>query len=918
MKAITITIYILFSFVTVCTAQVKNDKVGIIAGQIKDSLDLTNLSEATIAVYTKAESSLLKYQLANSVGRFKISELPINAELKLVVTYVGYVPIQRFFRLSLKTSDTVFKNLNLSKSELSLDEVVIQQSPMMMRGDTLIFNVSAFASKPNAVIGDLIKNLPGIIIWGDGKITVNGKPVSRVLVGGKTFFSGDPAIAFGNIPTDAVKSVQVIPDKFDFDNSGDTTVRSSTINIELKNGNKRGVFSKIEYGQGTAQKNDGTITLASFTEKSQLSIGFNANNINKWNYDIGALLSANTFKSGGLTSEIKSSDFGRSGLHKSRFGGAKYGKDWSQRIKSESEYNMTSSEGKFVDSEQTIALLTSDVVNSNSQSGSINTNRSQNLTNKFEYRDSVFNELIIISHFNKSITERNNSNLMMVKDGLENKINESSANSNTLQNSNGNNLDLSYRHKGRSGLSKEDFIVKYLLSNETVKADRDVESTLISRLQMKEFNRSYAEASKVFKHRVEIDYQNIDRVFAFPFQMNFDMSADYRTSSSEALVSDLGSVNTYLTNENQNNLLELRPTLGFYKSFSIADFARNIKGISFNAEVETRHSSHINKSDKNFRTFGKNYSTVTPNFGIKLLRRKVNNYLHEVGLQYNTDYKLPTLEQISPLVDSSQLSQYYFGNPNIKPEYIKNYEVNYTFIRERLNGIRVGITISRKIIKNFITDSIFYDNEGVRNVFIANVNGFQQLSVSVNFSKNIKFGQRTITWKINSEIGNTNTPIYINHQPEISHTRLLKVNSNVVFRYNNDLTFRLRIWANEYKTQLAQSASFRSSDIGTQMHAIYSWKRVMFANSVDLNFNKTGDFDSNLVIWNAFISTRFSKTEQFELKLSANDILNDNANVQNFVTAGVVGVRTSNRIRQFVMISFAYYPRFFGRETSDK
>ena len=56
-----------------------------------------------------------------------------------------------------------------------------------MKGDTLIYNATSFQTGSNANLGDLLKKMPGIEVV-NGQVSVNGEPVKRITVEGKTFF----------------------------------------------------------------------------------------------------------------------------------------------------------------------------------------------------------------------------------------------------------------------------------------------------------------------------------------------------------------------------------------------------------------------------------------------------------------------------------------------------------------------------------------------------------------------------------------------------------------------------------------------------------------------------------------------------------------------------------------------------------
>ncbi len=77
-------------------------------------------------------------------------------------------------------------------TELGVVEIAGNRPPITIRKDTIEFNADAFKTRPNAVVEELLKKLPGVDIDPDGKITVNGKPVSRIMVDGRDFFGETP------------------------------------------------------------------------------------------------------------------------------------------------------------------------------------------------------------------------------------------------------------------------------------------------------------------------------------------------------------------------------------------------------------------------------------------------------------------------------------------------------------------------------------------------------------------------------------------------------------------------------------------------------------------------------------------------------------------------------------------------------
>ncbi len=51
--------------------------------------------------------------------------------------------------------------------------------------------------------------MPGVKIDSDGRITVNGRFVEKLLLDGKDFFDGDKLVLLQNLPAYTVKDIQV-------------------------------------------------------------------------------------------------------------------------------------------------------------------------------------------------------------------------------------------------------------------------------------------------------------------------------------------------------------------------------------------------------------------------------------------------------------------------------------------------------------------------------------------------------------------------------------------------------------------------------------------------------------------------------------------------------------------------------------
>ena len=227
-------------------AQIKLE--GVVKDSIGNPLDLANV--VAINQETKA---LDAYGITNDQGRYKLS-LKKNASYKLQVSYIGMKTGEELFES--KDADIV-KNFTL-KNDNTLDEInLVYEMPVVVRGDTLIYNADSFNKGTERKLGDVLKNLPGVEINDDGQIEVEGKVVTKVMVEGKEFFDGDSKLATQNIPSNIVDKIQVLKNYAEVDQlSGVTNNQDNVaINIKLKEGKTNFWFGNVTFGGGASNQN---------------------------------------------------------------------------------------------------------------------------------------------------------------------------------------------------------------------------------------------------------------------------------------------------------------------------------------------------------------------------------------------------------------------------------------------------------------------------------------------------------------------------------------------------------------------------------------------------------------------------------------------------------------------------------------
>src|SRR5512138_1179102 len=161
-------------------------KSGTVKGTVFDTIAKQPVSGATITVLQRKDSSLVTFTMTNSRGEFSLSNMPFG-DYRLLVTHVNYHNVNKYFEVSESKREIDLANIEVSDKNKVLEEVVVQAEapPVTLIGDTVQYNAGSFKTKPNAVVEDLLKKMPGIQVEKDGTVKAQGQEVKKVLVDGK-------------------------------------------------------------------------------------------------------------------------------------------------------------------------------------------------------------------------------------------------------------------------------------------------------------------------------------------------------------------------------------------------------------------------------------------------------------------------------------------------------------------------------------------------------------------------------------------------------------------------------------------------------------------------------------------------------------------------------------------------------------
>lgn len=185
-----------------------------ISGTITDKNSKEAVSLATVQLL-KHDSTFIAGATSGDDGKFTV-KAPSDGQFILKFSSIGYKTLTRPITIK-EDADVKLGTILFTADAIMLKEATVtaQAQKVVLKEDTFVYNASAYRTPEGSTIEELVKRLPGAQIDDDGKITINGKEVKKVLIDGKEFMTGDTKTAMKNIPTSIINKVKAYDQKSD-------------------------------------------------------------------------------------------------------------------------------------------------------------------------------------------------------------------------------------------------------------------------------------------------------------------------------------------------------------------------------------------------------------------------------------------------------------------------------------------------------------------------------------------------------------------------------------------------------------------------------------------------------------------------------------------------------------------------------
>ena len=883
-----------------------------IEGTVMDSTIKKPLNYATISLANAKDSSLISFTRANDAGFFQIKNVPAGKYL-ISISYVGY----QFTWLAVKAGTTQVLSLGniylQNTATMSAVTVTARRPPVVINGDSIEFNSENFKTQPNAVVEDMLKKMPGIEVDKSGGITVNGKSVSKVYVNGKEFFTGDPKMATRNLAADAVDKIQIYDKKSDqamftgIDDGNEETA----INIKTKKDRKQSTFGKVGSGFGTPGRFDGQGNVNRINNDEQYSVIATANNVNKQNFSMGDIANFSAGGGGrgggGLTINFSGGDGGTDANSRGIAETYSLGGNYSNLLNDKKMDFNANANGSDVSRYNTSNSFTQNLIPGN------NFNRTSNSVSDSRNQQQRFNATI-----DNKVSETFSYKFTPSVSVQHNTSNSESSTSTFLPDGTPTNGTLT---KASSVSDATNIANTLLLRKRFAKKGRTISSTITQG-----YNESLANGSQftdqlfynfgVLTKDSILDQQNKRKNLSQSYSANivytepiskkslleFNVYLNKNNSSTSRKVFDRNLGN------NQYDLLNNRLTNEFSSEYTYAgggmNYRLNQKKYNFSTGFSLQDAM-LNGINTSVNTkIKQEFKDVLPSATFQYNFSQTQNF----NFNYRTSTNQPSLTQLQPVLDQSNINNQVIGNPNLKRTY--NHNINLRFFSTKILAQRnffalLNAQVANNSIVNY--DSILPTRQTLSKP--VNVNGVYRINGSVNYGFGVKKLYSRFNFGLNGGYNNNvnyvngtlNTTIIKSIGPSFNYTYSLDeiMDLNISARHNYNIT--------NNQVNKALNTNYVSRIYTADLTNYLPWGFVLNQSmNYTINEGRAPGFNTAVPIWNASLSKFFLKNKRAELKLSAFDLLNKNIGISRNVTQNQIVDQSYNVINQYFLIGFTY------------
>lgn len=894
-----------------------------IEGKITDP-DGSPLGSATVYLEKQADSSLVTYTISKENGTFQLSGNSKAPKLNLFVSYAGFKPY--FTQIEPKDKDLGTLVMEVQDNELGEITLTAERAPVSVKADTLEFNAASFKTREDANLEEVLKELPGVAVDNEGNITVNGKPVSRILINGKEFFGDDPKIATKNLPKEIINKIQVVDTKTKSEEftgkEGDS--ENKTINITIDEDKNRGYFTRLTAGAGTDDRYELSGISNYFKDKMRVSVLASSNNINSSGFTFDEVFDAmgrNAYSisrnsNGNFSINGFSYGGGRGGITETDNIGASFVNEWAKKTELSLNYFYNHADNRNETRIERENILPDRRYFVDSESSSNRLNDNHRFSTGFEIQPDTLTRISVRTNFNTtkgesfsdSFTESRQPDGMRINNAL-------TTNRTDVFNSN-----LSGRiYFTRKFGDKGGF---YSLGFDNDNQTQDQQDFFYSRREV--FN----DADEVVETQVQdqlIDEDNKQDEYALnlngrlPISDNLDLDFEFRyedeDAKNERLIYNADEQGEYsmldegLSNDFRSELSNLRPSAGFvYNNDTLR------VGLSAGLHHTRLKNVDLFSQTRIDNTYNNLYGNAYMSY--KFTKSKA------IYLNYRNRRETPQISQLQPVNNTTNPLNIITGNPNLRPSFVNSFYMNFNdYDFSSRSGYYVYM--SGQFTQDDVVPITTTGEDLVRTTTYTNVDGTYRIFGGASLDKKIELDSIHSVQIKPGVYGNLNKRIGFSNEVKYDVENLI-LNPHVGFQYDWDEklslepNYRISIVSADYSLNDTRE-NYINHDLSFQLTSYWPKKFILGS---DMSYQKFGnissEFKNSFLLWNASLGYKLLGDDGI-LKVKVFDILDENTSTSRITGDDFIQNTEELVLERYLMFSFTWkFSKFGGKDPNDR
>jgi hypothetical protein len=859
--------------------------------------------------------------LTDASGGYTFSNITA-ASFSLSATYSGLEPFSQDFT---KTStNPVFRvtPITLMPFTGQMEGIVITAiRPVIVKEDTVQYDVNAYKVREGAPVEDVIKKLPGVTVDKDGNIEAQGKKVARVRVNGKDFFGGDVQTATQNLPADIIDNIQIIDDYGDQANvsgikSGEP---EKIININTQRNKNRGSFGTATLAGGNEGRYAGSVFVNNFFDDRQMSLlgAINNTNANLFNFNGGGR--GGGARGANLGSEGRSGP-GGNGITLSKSIGLNFRDKWGEKISVYGSYSFSSRSTHLTSSSFSQDINPAANRNTQRDGGSNNNSANHRLTWNFEYAMDSFNFLKLSPYFSYSNADNESKSLSKINKGVYYTLSDNLGSSNSYSPSGGGNALFNHRFKKRGRNFSANLTVDYSdNNNDRYSNNHNIDSTNAIGITRDTVQiQDILTQSKNNRTNAQFSYSEpLNAAGTTLIELNYN----WNKSSTESIkeVNDL--------QDSAGKLAEFNEGQSNHYNYT---FITHRAGISLKGRSEKYNYSiglQAQPSSLSGNSVGKAMGTTSyTNINWIPSTRFVYNFARNNSLTATLDgaAREPNFFQLQPVADSSNLNNIIVGNPALQNEFTHTVALRYNKFDSKA-GTSLFINVSYDRTSDKIVSNRYNKPIGTgRITSYLNTDGFEGYNGNASYTK--PFANRKYTAGINMAASYDNNISYSDNYKNNGSNWNLRPGASFRLDLENKVDLTLRGDFTAYKTttryskdSTTQTNKAQTLNLGLNGKNFFGDLTVGYDFSQVINYGLVGSANTNPTILNLYTEYRFLKGKMLTVRFQGFDLFNQSTGITHTVNDGTItDSRTLKLGRYFLLSANIRLAKFGGGVTRQR